>query len=204
MSEVGFRQQILTTLALIPITFGLWFAAGILVATPATWLANQLLSLLLPDVIASSSLDDSGIWMVVTQFGEINGNIVSASEAGYGIATQINTRLVSYSIPFYAALLWGSRIGDPVGKFALGLFGLWVMMALGLIAITAKDLMLILGTPFLEAPGIPPAAVIAVGYQFSVLLVPTLAPVAIWVWQLRGTPLWQQLSDQLERSRKIA
>ena len=61
--------------------------------------------------------------------------------------------------------------------------------------------MLVIGEPFLSAAWVAPAPVIAVSYQFSVLLMPTLAPVLLWVLQLRGSPLWTRLEAQLESSR---
>ena len=74
-------------------------------------------------------------------------------------------------------------------------------MALGLVAIAAKDLMLVVGAPFLSLGAVPPMPIIGLAYQTSVLLIPSLAPVMIWLFQLRDTPLWRQLADQLESSR---
>ena len=131
----------------------------------------------------------------------MNGIIRLAIPGDEGLAFRLNTRLVSYGLPFYAALLWGSRIAKPFNTFAWGLFVLWAAMALGLAAMTAKDLMLVIGEPFLATAWVPPSAVIAVSYQFSVLLMPTLAPVLLWVLQLRGSPLWTRLENQLGTSR---
>ena len=65
-------------------------------------------------------------------------------------------------------------------------------MAFGLTSVLGKGLLLMLGAPFLNAPGAPPADPIALTYQFNVLLMPTLAPVCLclWLWQLQGPPLW--------------
>lgn len=197
MAELGFRQQMLMSLALMPVMFGLWYAAGPLLAAPAVWLAGNGLELLLPASVAETGLDGTKL-MIFTQFGEVAGKIVDAQSAGHQLALEFNTRLVSYSIPFYAALLWGSRLDEPMQRFAWGLALLWLLMALGMMAVVAKDLMLLAGDAFLTQPGIPPAPVIGVAYQMSVLLVPSLAPVLLWVWQLRGTPLWQQIADYLD------
>ena len=83
----------------------------------------------------------------------------------------------------------------------MGLFVLWGLMALGLVAMTAKDLMLVIGDPFLTLGSVPPMPLIGLAYQTSVLLIPSLAPVMVWLFQLRDTPLWRQLADQLESSR---
>ncbi len=73
-------------------------------------------------------------------------------------------------------------------------------MATGLASIAGKDLLMLAGPLFLNAPLVPPADVIALTYQFNVLLMPTLAPVFLWFWQLRGSPLWEQLADDINRA----
>ena len=203
MRDIAFRQQVITTLLLLLVTFGLWFAAEPLFSAPAKWLADALLTLWLPNII-DGTLSEPSALLVVTQFSEHNGSIALAAEGEDGLAFRLNTRLVSYAIPFYAALLWGSRVTNPFNTFAWGLFVLWAAMAVGLGAMAAKDLMLVVGDPFLDTDWVPPSPVIAVAYQFSVLLMPTVAPVLLWVLQLRGSPLWTRLEAQLESSPKRA
>ena len=193
------RRQFVLTLALMPVTFGIWYAAGTLFAAPAVWVCDLIFGLAYSSIIDATGLQ--GIEMVVvTQFGETSGSIMSAAQAGNQIMLEINTRLVSYSIAFYAALLMASNVKDPLYKFCVGLFWLWVIMAFGLASILGKDLLLMVGGPFLNAPGVPPADLIALTYQFNVLLMPTLAPVCLWFWQLRGSPLWEALADDIKRA----
>ena len=193
------RRQFVLTLALMPITFGLWYAAGTLFAGPAVWLCDVILSGAYPGVIDDIGLQ--GLELVaITQFGDLDGQLMRAQDAGNQIALQINTRLVSYSIAFYAALLLASNLKDGVYKFCVGLAWLWITMAFGLASIIGKDLLMMVGSPFLQAPGVPPADVLALTYQFNVLLMPTLAPVFIWFWQLRGSPLWEALEADIKRA----
>jgi len=193
------RRQFLLTLILMPITFGIWYAAGTLFAAPAVWICDFLLSSAYPDIVEAAGLQ--GVEMMVrTEFGEDGGVIMAAADAGNQIALEINTRLVSYSIAFYAALLMASNLKDAMYKFCIGLFWLWLIMAFGLASILGKDLLLMVGAPFLNAPGVPPADLIALTYQFNVLLMPTLAPVCLWFWQLRGSPLWEALANDIKRA----
>jgi hypothetical protein len=193
------RRQFVLTLILMPITFGIWYAAGTLFAAPAVWLCDLFLSNLYPGIVETAGLQ--GVEMTVrTQFGEIGGQILPAKEAGNQIALQTNTRLVSYSIAFYAALLLASNLQDGIYKFCVGLFWLWVIMAFGLASIVGKDLLLMVGGPFLNSARVPPADFLAVTYQFNVLLMPTLAPVCLWFWQLRGSPLWEALAEDIRRA----
>ena len=193
------RRQFVLTLILMPITFGVWYAAGTLFAAPAVWLCDFLLSSAYPNIVEAVGLRGVEV-LVRTQFGEDGGVIMAAADAGNRIAVEINTRLVSYSIAFYAALLMASNLKDAIYKFCIGLFWLWLIMAFGLASILGKDLLLMVGAPFLNAPGVPPADLIALTYQFNVLLMPTLAPVCLWFWQLRGSPLWEALANDIKRA----
>ena len=193
------RRQFVLTLILMPITFGIWYAAGSLFAAPAVWLTDFLMSSAYPNVVEAAGLQGAEM-MVRTQFGEDGGVIMAATDAGNQIALDINTRLISYSIAFYAALLLASNLKDAMHKFCIGLFWLWLIMAFGLASILGKDLLLMAGTPFLDSTGVPLADLIALTYQFNVLLMPTLAPVCLWFWQLRGSPLWEALAAGIRRA----
>ena len=197
------RRQLVLTVTLMPITFGIWYAAGTLFAAPAVWLCDFLLSSAYPNIVEAVGLQGVEV-LVRTQFGEDAGVIMAAADAGNQIALEINTRIVSYSIAFYAALLMASNLEDAIYKFCVGLFWLWLIMAFGLVSILGKDLLLMVGAPFLNAPGVPPADLIALTYQFNVLLMPTLAPVCLWFWQLRGSPLWEALANDIKRASASA
>ena len=193
------RRQFVLTVTPMPITFGIWYAAGTLFAAPAVWVCDFLLGSAYPDIVEAAGLQ--GVEMMVrTEFGEDGGVIMAAADAGNQIALEINTRLVSYSIAFYTALLMAANLKDAMYKFCIGLFWLWLIMAFGLASILGKDLLLMVGAPFLNAPGVPPADLIALTYQFNVLLMPTLAPVCLWFWQLRGSPLWEALANDIKRA----
>mgnify|MGYP003299868558 FL=1 len=193
------RRQFVLTVTLMPITFGIWYAASTLFAAPAVWLCDFLLSSAYPNIVEAVGLQGAEV-LVRTQFGEDGGVIMAAADAGNQIALEVNARLVSYSIAFYAALLMASNLRDAIYKFCIGLFWLWLIMAFGLASILGKDLLLMVGAPFLNAPGVPPADLIALTYQFNVLLMPTLAPVCLWFWQLRGSPLWEALANDIKRA----
>ncbi len=67
-------------------------------------------------------------------------------------------------------------------KLCIGLFWLSLIIAFDLPSILGKDLLLMSGMAFLDAPDVPPADLIVLIYQFNVLLLPTLAPVCLWFW----------------------
>lgn len=184
------RQFLLFVFVLLIPCFGLWTVTSELLARPAVGFANTVLTLWFPDVVKSLYIDGKQA-MLLTQFGEAGGVIVPAEQAKNQIGYPVNTRLVSYSIPFYAALHFAVPQQDYLNRFIWGLVILYPLMAVGLLLLCMKDLMVGLGTHFLAQPDnwVPDPNLIGLGYQMSVLLVPTLGPVMLWLWQNREAPL---------------
>ncbi len=184
------RQFLLFVFVLIIPCFGLWTVASEPLARPAVGFVSTVLTNWFPDVVHSFYVDGKQA-LLLTHFGESGGEIVSAEGAEYRVGFPINTRLISYSLPFYAALHFATPQSEYTGRFMWGLIVLYPLMALGLLLLCMKELMVALGTRFMEQPGVwvPDANVIGLGYQMSVLLVPTLGPVMLWVWQNRDSKL---------------
>ncbi|MEQ9462941.1 MAG: exosortase H-associated membrane protein [Haliea sp.] len=183
----------LVILLMIP-CFGLWYGLGALPAAPAIWLTQLSMPWAAPDIIHSISLDQNQL-MVFSRFGERDGIVVPLSQAEYQLAFPQSTRLLSYSIPFYTALHCASRIEDSVGRYARSLLALWLLMFVGFVSVALKDLMVAVG-PALHATTslpLPPPSAIALMYQFSTLIVPTVAPILLWAWAVRDSPRWQSL-----------
>ena len=191
-------------LLMVPL-FGLWYALGALPAAPGFLIARYALEWGLPDIVAGVSLDQSRM-LVLTHFAEIDGALVPAEQAGYQLAYPVDTRLVSYSLPFYGALIFAARVPQAIERFCRGMVVLWLLMALGLICIELKNLMLGLqDTLFLHASlPLPPPPVIALLYQLSTLIVPTLAPVLMWLWMARDSALLQHLARTPEQKAATA
>ena len=181
---------------LIP-CFVVWFSSRGAWAFPAVWVNNLLLTFTLPDIVYS--FDSAGPQaLLTTHFGELDGDIVSARLAGYRLAFPINTRILSYSLPFYAALHFATETTAGAGtggnnylKFGKGLLILYPLLILGMISINLKNLMLGLGGAFVES-GSAAGSAIAMMYQLSTLMIPPLAPILIWAWQSKDSPLLQQ------------
>ena len=106
-----------------------------------------------------------------------------------------NTRIVTYSIPFYTALHFATEKKHYLADYFWGLLLLYPFIFAGLVMLCMKDLMVTLGNTFLQQPGVwvPPADVIAILYQLSVLIIPPVVPVLLWAWQSRHTALLEKL-----------
>lgn len=183
----------LVILLMIP-CFALWYALGAVPAAPAVWLVQLGLPWALPDIIQAVTVDQNQL-MVFSQFGESDGTIVPLSEAEYQLAFPQSVRLLSYSLPFYTALHFASSIDGSFERYARSVLVLWTLMFVGFIAVALKDLMLGVGTLMFETSTLPlpPPAAIGLAYQFSVLIVPTVAPILLWGWVVRDSPRWRAL-----------
>lgn len=186
----------LVFLWLIP-CFVVWVSLSSLLAAPAVWISELILTSALPDIVHNFTLAGPQA-MLATHFGEVDGEIVSAQVAGYRLAYPINTRILTYALPFYGALHFATQTTSGISGndgslagFGKGLLFLYPLLVLGLVSISLKNLMLGLGPVFIDSGSIW-AQVIGLMYQLSTLMVPPLAPIMIWAWQSRESSLMQR------------
>lgn len=179
-------------LLLMPVTFVAWYALGSLLAAPAVWLSSLILGHWFPELIASVTLQDTQM-MVMATLGEVDGRLLPAEEAGYQLGLPVDTRVLSYSIPFYTALHFATPMPASWERFARALLVLWLLVIVGLVSTTLKNFMLTFGDRLLGLPQAPPADIIALAYQFNTLIVPPLAPIMLWGLAVRNTPVMRSL-----------
>ncbi|WP_439100477.1 exosortase H-associated membrane protein [Congregibacter sp.] len=177
----------LAVFALLPACFLAWYFLGNYIAAPAVVLVQPVLLGWLGDTVASVGLQGTDL-LVMSHYGEDNGTIMKADLAGNQLGYTINTRTLSYSIPFFTALHLATPMRAGWEKFFWCLLALWVLLAGGLISTVLKDLMLGIGAAFMEGEHLPPADIIALVYQFSTLIVPPLAPVLLWAYTAKDSP----------------
>ena len=184
------RQFLLYVFVLMVPCFIAWTTVGGSLATPAIGLVNQCLINWFPTVVDALYLDGSNA-LLMTRFGESNGEAVPLAGAEYQLGFRVNPMIVTVSVPFYTVLHFATQRATYLGSYLYGLIVLYLLMIFGLLCLCLKELMVNLGGTFFEQPDVfvPNANVIGILYQFNVLIVPTLAPAIIWIWQGRNTPL---------------
>ncbi|NND66531.1 MAG: hypothetical protein HKN19_02990 [Halioglobus sp.] len=194
------RQFLLYVFTLMIPCFSLWTVAGAPLAGPAIGFVNVVLGSWFPDIVYNFYVDGNRV-LLMTQFGEEGGRLVPLSQAQYRLGFELNPRILSYSLPFYTCLHFATQKKEYLAGYLWGIIGLYVLMGVGLLALCMKELMIQVGKPFLEQPDVfvPNPNLIGLFYQLSVLIVPTLGPAAIWMWQSRESPL---LKPSLERLRR--
>ncbi len=180
-------RLLLWIVLLLPACFIVWHALASLLAAPAVYVAGELLQLWLPELIDEYSLQGTTM-VLTTTYGESAGQLVPLAQAEFQVGFNQDTRLLSYSIPFFAALHFASGLDNPMERFGRGLLILWVLMVLGVIFVSLKNLMIALGEIAFTEGTLPPPAAIALLYQFSVLMVPTGAPLCLGAWEARNNP----------------
>lgn len=173
--------------ALLPACFFAWYFLGSFIAAPAVVIVEPILTAWLSHTVASASLQGTDL-LVLSTYGEVGGQLIAAEQAGNQLGYTINTRTLSYSIPFFTALHLATPMRGGWEKFAWCLLGLWALLALGLISTVLKDLMLGMGATFMDVEAVPATDIIALLYQFSTLMVPPLAPVLLWAYTAKNSP----------------
>lgn len=188
-----FRQFLLFAFALIVPCFALWTVAAGPIAMPAVGLVDMILQAWFPQVVDALIFRD-GSAALLTQFGELNGRPVAPELSEYQLGFAINPGVLTYSLPFYATLHFATRKESYLGEFLTGVLVLFPLIVVGLLSLCLKELMLNLGALFMEQDAlVPNDTFIALFYQLNVLIVPTVAPILLWAFQSRDTPLLRGL-----------
>ena len=185
----NFRQFLLFAFALIVPCFALWTLAAAPVAMPVVGLVDMILQAWFPAIVDSLVLQGSDVALMTT-FGELNGRPVPAEQSEYQLGFAINPGILSYSLPFYATLHFATQKDNYLQSFVAGILVLYPLILLGLLSVCLKELMVNLGSLFLEQDTfVPNPTFLALFYQLNVLIVPTVAPILLWAWQSRDTSL---------------
>ena len=194
VEQAHLRQFLLFVFVLLIPCFALWTVASVSLATPAIGLVSMILTGWFPDVVNGLFVQGPEA-LLMTEFGELNGKLIPLAQSEYRLGFKMDTRILSYSIPFYTALHFSTPRQDYLGNFFWGLLILYLLIVFGLLCLCLKELMVNLGAAFFDQPDVfvPDANVIGVLYQLNVLIIPTLAPAVLWVWQNRETPLLKGL-----------
>ena len=188
------RQFLLLVFVLLIPCFAIWTFLSAALVTPVIGLVHLALSNWFPGIVNVVYQQGSDL-LLMTRLDLVDGQLVQAEVADEGLGFKINTRIVTYSIPFYAALHFATDKKNYLVNFLWGLLIIYLFILLGLICNCLKELMMGFGKTFLEQPGVfvPGPDVIGIAYQLSILIIPTLVPVLVWASQSRDTPLLQGL-----------
>lgn len=199
------RQFLLFAFALILPCFALWTVAARPMAMPVVGLADMILKAWFPGVVDGLVFHGTDT-VLLTRFGELNGVAVPPDQSEYQLAFAINPGILSYSFPFYATLHFATQKKEYLTGFITGVLILYPLFLIGLVSMCMKELLINLGKLFYDQPDvwIPNGNLIALFYQLNVLIVPTIAPISLWIWQNRDTPLLRGIFRSMGREGEAA
>ena len=165
-----------TLLWLVP-CLAVWFAARHWVALPPAWLAGNVAHAVFPFWVTGAELDGTRHTLLTTLAAR------SADGRLGNLSPEVDVLTYAYGTPLLAALLLAVRSRGlwwkiPLGALALVPFQAWgVLFAwLSQVVIVSGDM--IRGQLRFDAWE---SNFIAAGYQFGFLLMPTLAPILLWL-----------------------
>jgi hypothetical protein len=158
-----------------------WYAAGAFIAMPVGWLAGVLAHLLFPSWAEGAELSGTHADLLTSlqlaaQPGAAAGQVALLTpEADY--------LTYGYGLPLLMALFLASHPHGMAGKMLLAAVALLPLQAISLLFAWLKEVAITAGPSVADQIGFGELAreVIALGYQFGTLVLPTLAPVVLWL-----------------------
>ena len=163
---VSVKRFFLSSIFFLPPCFMIWHLLSPWNAIAIGWIVEKILIIWSPELFSSVEVKKTIIFVIMT---------TSESKLTFSV----EPRLITYSLPFFTALHFALPFGSFNHRFIFGLLFLWVLSIFGTLAICLKESLLLLGPGFFEEMLALSSDFIPITYQFSVLLMPTLAPVTM-------------------------
>lgn len=169
-------RLVLATLAWLPLAFVVWYFTGPLLAFIVKVMADLVCRGLFGDIIHHVE-QDGAVLTFVTRLRP--GDAQSAGN----VTVDVNTLLYAYGMPMFAALTLAAREPGWPRKLLLGLVVMLPLVVFGVVADCLKNLTFSAGPLVVSQTGFGATAreAIAFCYQFGALIMPTVAPAALWV-----------------------
>ncbi len=164
--------------ALLWLAFALaiWYPLRAWMLLPAGWLAKQIMTTVFPAWVAGAELEGSS--QVLLTHLRVWGSGGRVGE----LTPEVNGLVYAYGAPLLAALLLASRTRRLWWKLPAGLLALVPFQAWGICFAWLMQVAAIAGNETRDQTGFGPwtTNLIAAGYQFGFLILPTLVPVLVW------------------------
>ena len=196
MQAEPLRPYIIRVFLLLPLMYAGWYYCGSLLANILAPLLHQTLSLITPGVFAPFKALAANIEVnTVIPVADLGGPYTNASGE---LAFDTNPMVFGYGLPFFLALFFAAPKSWDKALWKL-IVGLLVMLAVQLWGAsfdTFKTLLFSYG-PTVAAHldmSMTAKTFIAYGYQLGTLILPVIAPVALWFGLFNDS--WRQLAGE--------
>ena len=172
------RRFFLFSLVFLPLCFYIWHIFAPAIAIPIGWIVEKIATTFWPDLFSVMELSKAQLFVEMS-VGEKEGNILPASIVGNRLGFYVETRLMTFSLPFYSALLFAIPNGSFNRHHIIGLILILIFCIAGSVGFCLKESLILLGPDLFEDSVFLPIELIVFFYQFSILIFPTLGPVLI-------------------------
>lgn len=153
-----------------------WYPIGHLLAVPTGLVTRAAVTMFFPDWAEGVEQIGATLTLLTTLEVPDMSGVPEGMIAVLGV--EVNFLKYGYGLPLFIALLLASRATRKLPKVAAGAFVLLPFQAWGICFDWLKQLAIDTGA----APFSPLAReLIALGYQFGYLVLPTLVPVILWM-----------------------
>ena len=159
------------------VALALWYPLRHWIVLPSAWLAREVMVAAFPRWVSGAQIDGGTqvllttlrVWSADTRLGEL--------------APEANGLVYAYGAPLLAALLLASRPRGWWWKLPVGLVMLVPFQAWGICFTWLLQVAVLAGEQTRDQTRFGPWAsnLIAAGYQFGFLILPTLVPVLLWL-----------------------
>ena len=168
------------------VSFALWFAASRWVSLAAAWPAAWMIGAAAPVENMGASWDAGHVNVSFEPDASLRYS--RGLPRGTSLELPLDVRKQTASLPFFLALVAAGFARRQLPR-ALAGFVLLFFLAAGAIACEAGVGLALAGPGGrpLFIPSIGMGTALAFGYQFGTLIVPSLAPVALWLWVRLGS-----------------
>lgn len=161
----------------LAVALAVWYPLRQWMVLPAAWLAGSVMAWTFPRWVTGVELT-GGVQVLLTQL-----NVWSPDNRPGLLAPEANGLSYAYGAPLLAALLLASRSPGLWWKLPAGLLAQVPFQAWGICFTWLLQVAVVAGEQTAMQTRFGPwaANLIAAGYQFGFLVLPTLVPVVIWL-----------------------
>nr|CAA6828718.1 MAG: Unknown protein [uncultured Thiotrichaceae bacterium] len=170
-------------LVFFPLAFFIWYMTATFHLAPVAVVSEAVLNFIMPDALMWLKLDGHTL-VIASNFGpDQAGNIVSPPQKGDLLGFHQNPLIYCYSLPLLMALILATPSNDKWLNMIWGTLLIFPTEVFSMVSSVLKVLTFDVGAAFQVQQAITPlgADLIAMSYQMGNLVVPMIAPLAIWI-----------------------
>ncbi|MGD9943791.1 MAG: exosortase H-associated membrane protein, partial [Burkholderiaceae bacterium] len=155
----------------------LWYMVSRFAATPVAWLAGLVSDTVMPGW--TRGVEQEGTTLTLLTALRVMGLPGSPPDRVAVLSPSADFLVYGYGLPLLCALLLAARARRPWRKMLIGALALLPFQTWGVCFDWLKQIALTYGSQ----AGFSPLStgLVAWAYQFGILVLPTLAPVALWI-----------------------